>query len=112
MSAGKNVFQGVSGVFKKEKDFALPANGHEIPPVPYLPTGQVSQPVGQSEAPAGAAFPAPTTEGGKSVAGTLRLTVMDAKDLPNHDTKPYVTVRVGDKEVKTKHAGKTETPEW
>ena len=37
---------------------------------------------------------------------------MDAKGLTPHDIKPYATVRVGDKEFKTKHAGKTDTPEW
>jgi Ca2+-dependent lipid-binding protein len=44
--------------------------------------------------------------------GTLRVTVLDASDLPHHDAKPYATVRVGDKEYKTKHTGKTSTPIW
>lgn len=38
---------------------------------------------------------------------------MNAKDLSAEDTsKPYVLVRVGDRETKTKHAGKTVAPEW
>ena len=47
-----------------------------------------------------------------SEPGTLRVTVIDAKDLASSDVKPYVVVRVGDKEQKTKHASKTSTPEW
>jgi hypothetical protein len=38
---------------------------------------------------------------------------MDAKDLiGGQDVKPYAVVRVGEKEFKTKHAGKTVAPEW
>ena len=44
--------------------------------------------------------------------GTLRVVVKDAKDLSTSDIKPYVVIRVGDKENKTKHAHKTATPEW
>ncbi|TEB05179.1 hypothetical protein FA13DRAFT_1580256, partial [Coprinellus micaceus] len=44
--------------------------------------------------------------------GTLTVTVVGAKDLASPDWKPYATLRVGDKEQKTKHTGKTSTPEW
>ncbi|EEB87248.1 hypothetical protein MPER_15483, partial [Moniliophthora perniciosa FA553] len=44
--------------------------------------------------------------------GTLRVTVIDGKDLSQGDVKPYAVLRVGDKESKTKHAGKTSHPEW
>jgi len=38
---------------------------------------------------------------------------LDAKDLiGGSDVKPYAIVRIGDKEYKTKHAGKTVAPEW
>lgn len=50
-----------------------------------------------------------------STSGILRVTVMGAKDLPMHDgdtPKPYVVVRSGDKEFKTKHSSKTVAPEW
>jgi hypothetical protein len=45
--------------------------------------------------------------------GTLKVLVSDAKDLiGGSDVKPYAVVRIGDKEHKTKHAGKTVAPEW
>ncbi|CCM00331.1 uncharacterized protein FIBRA_02361 [Fibroporia radiculosa] len=44
--------------------------------------------------------------------GALRVVIMDAKDMSTGDVKPYVIVRVGDKEYKTKHSHKTATPEW
>lgn len=44
--------------------------------------------------------------------GTLLVTVLDAKDLLSGDTKLYATIRVGDKECKTKPIRKTTTPEW
>ena len=58
---------------------------------------------------AGAAGVAPPVE-----PGLLRVTVVDAKDLSSgpDSIKPYVVVRVGEKESKTKHAGKTTSPEW
>jgi hypothetical protein len=37
---------------------------------------------------------------------------MNAKGLSANDYKPYVILRVGDKEFKTKHVGKTASPEW
>jgi len=41
------------------------------------------------------------------------VSVLDAKDLiGGQDVKPYAVVRVGEKEFKTKHAGKTVAPEW
>ncbi|KAJ7624284.1 C2 domain-containing protein, partial [Mycena polygramma] len=43
--------------------------------------------------------------------GVLRVTVLDAKDLWP-DSKPYVTIRLGDQEVKTKPTHKTDTPVW
>jgi Ca2+-dependent lipid-binding protein len=115
MGATKGVFQGVTGVFKKEKDFA---NGgtSALQPVADGLTGQSSHPVSLPDTLGGgtaAAFP--SVDNGKTGVshepGTLRLTVIGAKDLGGSDLKPYVTIRLADKEVKTKHA-KSGHPEW
>ncbi|KAF9568534.1 tricalbin [Agrocybe pediades] len=113
VNAGKGVFHGVAGVFKRgDKDsddvqMAVPAD---------LPAGQSSQPVGISDQMQTATAPFPTNDVAQGPAshepGTLRVTVLDAKDMSVHDAKAYVTLRLGDKEVKTKHTGKTGTPEW
>lgn len=115
VNAGKGVFHGVTGVFKRGGDKEV----EEAAGVPLdLPTGQVSQPVGLSDLMQSAHtnFPAAENNGHAAVAtnepGTLRVTVLDAKDLPHHDVKPYATIRLGDKEFKTKHTGKTDSPEW
>jgi len=46
----------------------------------------------------------------------LKVTVRSAQDLGGSSggetIKPYVVLKVGDKEQKTKHAGKTHSPEW
>lgn len=47
--------------------------------------------------------------------GILRIIVVGAKDLAGgqgDSIKPYVVVKLGDKELKTKHTPKTTTPEW
>jgi len=112
MNAGKGVFHGVAGVFKrgdKEEDevLAVPSD---------LPAGQSSQPVGVSDHIQTATAAFPVSENGPAPAvhepGSLRVTVLDAKDLAVHDAKSYTTLRLGDKEVKTKHTGKTDVPEW
>jgi len=84
-----------------------------------LPSGQSSQPVGQSPhlgggagAASASAFPSANNGNGNKDPGTLRVTVLNGKDLSTGDIKPYVTLRLGDKEVKTKTAGKTGAPEW
>jgi hypothetical protein len=46
-------------------------------------------------------------------SGVLRVSILDAKDLINGlDVRPYAVVRIGGKEFRTKHAGKTVAPEW
>ncbi|KAG2023600.1 transmembrane protein [Coprinopsis cinerea AmutBmut pab1-1] len=112
VSAGKGVFHGVTGVFKRDKD-----RGDEIAAaLADVPAGQASQPVGataEAMNPGLAAFPTSETAPAPSnEPGTLRVTIMDAKDFSNSDVKPYAVVRLGDREYKTKHAGKTTTPEW
>ncbi|EIW86483.1 tricalbin [Coniophora puteana RWD-64-598 SS2] len=126
VGAGKGVVHGIGGIFSR--DFAK--NNHsgklsdknDDPPAPPAPSGQASQPVGGSTLGAGGAVlssASGTPANGNGAAngppqqpGTLRVTVLDAKDLSTDDVKPYAIVRVGDKEHKTKHSQKTTTPEW
>lgn len=111
LGAGKGVFHGVTGVFKRNKD-------DESEPENEAPSGQASQPIGNGEGGNGfTAFPSSDSQasidnGSGGEPGTLRVTVLDAKDLPSNDYKPYAVIRIGDKEVKTKHTGKTAAPEW
>jgi len=114
LDAGKGVIQGVTGAFKKGGDLTK-AGTSSLPPVPGQATGQALQPVGQHDSLAvgAAAFPSANNgSGGNPEPGTLRVTVLDAKDFTIVDVKPYVTLRVADKEVKTKYGGKTTTHEW
>ncbi|KAH9081855.1 tricalbin [Lactarius deliciosus] len=74
------------------------------------PGTQVSQPLGDEER---LGVPAVTSSGviGHNAPlehGTLKVSILDAKDLiGGPDVKPYAIVRIGEKEHKTKHAGKT-----
>ncbi|KZT23846.1 tricalbin [Neolentinus lepideus HHB14362 ss-1] len=123
VGAGKGVIHGVGSVFKS-KDHAKQNGGVDGFEMPNEPApGQASQPIGSTTSadlstgganmnfPSNASVSSLDTNGG---LGTLKVTVMDAKDLSagGDSPKPYVVVRVGDKEYKTKHAGKTLTPEW
>ncbi|EED81501.1 predicted protein [Postia placenta Mad-698-R] len=124
--AGKGVIHGVTGVFKsKDHVKSEVVEADDRASVSDLPAGQSSQPIGSSSPIANAAsavFPSLGTNGsifnsagslnGQSQEhGSLRVMIMDAKDLSSGDIKPYVVVRVGDKEHKTKHSHKTMTPE-
>ena len=117
MGAGKGVIHGVTGVFRR-------GNGSDSDDdkasVKELPAGQASQPLPQATALAPASSLAPINvqivngngaANPQSQLGTLRVTVLDAKDISTGDIKPYVTLRVGDKEFKSKHI-KSATPEW
>lgn len=112
-SAGKGVFHGVTGVFKRDKDRGSDGSSDEGGVPDTLPAGQASAPIGNGSGDymEAAAFPSGNA-GNRKEPGTLRVVVKDAKDMATSDIKPYVTLRVGDKEVKTKHVSKTETPEW
>lgn len=89
-----------------------------------LPAGQSSQPINGTGGPTPAAFPASPSVNGEGAngegtlnslgpdRGTLRVVIMEAKDMSTNDIKPYVVLRVGDKEHRTKHSHKTATPEW
>lgn len=116
IGATKGVLHGVTGVFKRGKD----KDDEVLPLVPEAPSGQASQPVGQSEITSAKSAAFPSISSHSSIdglattshdPGTLRVTVLDAKDMPG-DSKPYATIRVGDKEFKTKYVAKTGTPEW
>lgn len=110
VDAGKGVLRGVAGVFKRgERDHA------EVAPIPDVHSGQTSQPVGISEHMEAVSTPFPSTppnELATNEPGTLRVTVLDAKDFNAKEIRPYVVLRLGDKEFKTKHTSKTATPEW
>lgn len=111
----------IKGIFKS-KDHAK-TQAFEVDndrgSVVELPAGQSSQPINGTGGPTPAAFPtSPSVNGEGSLnghvsdRGTLRVVVMEAKDMSASDVKPYVVLRVGDKEHKTKHSHKTATPEW
>lgn len=123
-AAGKGVIHGVTGVFRRVGGSGTDSDSDDerTAALKNLPAaGQASQAiggvVGGALDPAAAAFPgtngSPYQGDGQHLTepGTLRVTVLDAKDLSMNDIKPYVTVRVGDKEQKTKHL-KTPMPEW
>ncbi|KAF9023422.1 tricalbin [Hymenopellis radicata] len=115
VSAGKGVIHGITGLFGGKDDDDT-RHTHHAPPVPSAPAGQASHPIGQPDSEGAKAFPTVKSmgslEGTSQDPGTLRVTALDAKDLSSSESKPYVTIRVGDREVKTKHVGKTATPEW
>lgn len=112
VSAGKGVFHGVTGVFK-----SIGGKDEEVvPAIPEIPAGQASHPIsGKSDGVGAAPFPSGSTidglPGASAEPGTLRVTILDAKDLMPTDVKPYAVIRLGDKECKTKHV-KTNNPEW
>jgi hypothetical protein len=113
VNAGKGVFTGVTGVFKKgfghdDKDDIPP-----VPPVPDAPAGQSSHPIPTDFAGVNGSttqFPKTSIDDGEY--GTLRVTVAHAKDLGSNDYKPYTVLRVGSQEHKTNHRSKTASPEW
>jgi Ca2+-dependent lipid-binding protein len=114
MGAGKGVIHGVGGIFKK--DFLHRDKSPERPvpatePLPERPD-QISTSARES-----VVFPSTEsgprgTGGPPSEPGSLRVVVLSAKDLPGGDMKPYATLRIGDREFKTKHGNKTSAPEW
>ncbi|KAH8120625.1 tricalbin [Phellopilus nigrolimitatus] len=129
LGAGKGVFHGVGkvgntigGVFGK--DHVKPADSVPVAaetagqPPQEPPSGQMSAPLGSSDA-NGHVFPTQTAPDGDvqfaPQPGTLKVSVVNAKDLSSPDgdfPKPYLVLKVGEKEHKTKHGSKTVTPEW
>jgi hypothetical protein len=124
ISAGKGVLQGVAGVFKRGKDsedehnfFGLglgSSSASESKAVaPNIPGTQISQPVGEGEQLPVVAASETNGHSAPQEPGVLRVSILEAKDLTGGpDVKPYAVVRLGEKEFKTKHAGKTVAPEW
>jgi Ca2+-dependent lipid-binding protein len=133
LGAGKGIVQGmgsagktVRSVFKREH---TPSVSLEIPPNSLpLPTNnpagtQASRPAEYVEITADAPPTgyAMTSYGVDDVKtphdyGMLVVTVLAAKDLVSASqgdmVRPYVVVKVGDKEQKTKHTSKTVAPTW
>jgi len=131
-AAGKGVVggvgavgKGVKGVFGGRKKsigdgslvgVAVNASGvpviNEPPPIAVPSSGLAGYNVSNESQ----TFPkADPTSAGGPVEGTLRVTGFCGRDMTDSDgdqVKPYVVVTVGGKEVKTKHLGKTSTPEW
>jgi len=129
VSAGKGVFHGVAGVFKPKDNGSnhsddiiavapMSAGSADISPSAPVSAGPAASGVPVSES--GAVVPLMGFQSSENFAtsqsievGTLKVTVVDGRDLGQSDSiKPYVTVRVGDKEVKTKHTQKSTSPEW
>ncbi|KAG8900315.1 hypothetical protein FRB99_006120 [Tulasnella sp. 403] len=118
--AGKGVVHGVGsvgkfakGVFSKPKSIDERDESSEGSEVA---AGQVSAPAVPSiQKPApNVATLAPGREGGPE-SGMLKVAVLGAKDLSTmgeSSVKPYLVLRAGKEEFKTKHTGKTLTPEW
>jgi len=118
ISAGKGVLQGVAGVFKRGHGedgpnvFSL-GTVPESKAVPDIPGTQVSQPVTDGEHVVPVVSSGTNEHSTPTDPGILKVSVLDAKDLiGGQDVKPYAVVRIGEKEFKTKHAGKTVAPEW
>ncbi|KAH9948433.1 C2 domain-containing protein [Amylocystis lapponica] len=117
VGAGRGVIQGVTGVFKKDPAKRTGIVTHERDDDQTslsslnLPGSQVSHPIialGAGTAAEGAAFPSLNGDGVMHVLsqepGTLRVTIMEAKDLSTAESRLNVVLCVGDKEDKTKHA--------
>jgi len=122
--------KGVLGLFKGKRPddggFAALAAEAEAERAQTGSVGQASRPADSANDPFTAGYKAfPSSEnvtngtgnGNGNLAnsvdpGTLRVQVVDAKDLTASDYKPYVVLRLGAKECKTKHTSKTSTPEW
>lgn len=98
----------VTSLFKRDHKDKPPS----IDEPEVLPLGVASRPVGDQ------AFPSqpPLTPASPQEPGVLKVTVLNGKDLTygGHDMKdikPYVQIRLGEKENKTKHS-KAQDPEW
>lgn len=122
LGAGKGVAQGVgsvgrhvTGVFKRSKSIKE-SDDSDVEP----PPAQVSMPAGPNASPAAAIAAGTTIPPTQDLipqpeTGVVRVVVIGAKDLSTageSSVKPYLVLRVGKEKFKTKHVGKTLTPEW
>lgn len=132
LGAGRGLVQGVGfagktmkGIFGRGDKDDEPKASLEVPDAStarILPDIPTTGPVDYTQAAVTmtatavpAAIATQEDQGGVHEYGMLKVTVLAAKDLavaPGDSVKPYVSVKVGEKELKTKHAGKTTTPEW
>ncbi|CEL57601.1 putative protein PYUK71,03c OS=Schizosaccharomyces pombe (strain 972 / ATCC 24843) GN=SPAPYUK71.03c PE=1 SV=1 [Rhizoctonia solani AG-1 IB] len=116
LGAGRAVGRKIGGLFGRDKD-----SSDDLPEVPALPAvtedasaangngtanGSVGSAAGIAIKPPGSPAPGP---------GTLKVTLHRAKDLTGVEegdvAKPFVILKIGDKDHKSKHV-KSNTPEW
>ncbi|CAE6385055.1 unnamed protein product [Rhizoctonia solani] len=116
LGAGRAVGRKIGGLFGRDKD-----SSEELPEVPVVPpvtepapaangngaaNGSVGSASGAAVKPPASPAPGP---------GTLKVTLHRAKDLTGVEegdvAKPYVIMRIGDKDHKSSHV-KSNTPEW
>lgn len=117
VSAGKGVLHGVTGVFKHRKDRDHKSS-HDIPLIPAHPTAPAAlQEATTTSSLESSLAGVPTKPSIDSTAppsnepGTLKVVVVNG--TLSDESKAYVVLRVGNKEVKTKHSAKaTQHPEW
>lgn len=121
LQAGKGVFHGVTRVFGRGGNHS--SDDGSIIDVPEMGTGQASQPVGANSIGAGEnVFTTPGKgiygagghgNGHLTEPGIVKVTVIEAKDYnPGGDgLKPYVILKLGDKEHKTAHRPKSTSSE-
>lgn len=121
LQAGKGVFHGVTRVFGRGGNHS--SDDGSIIDAPDMGTGQASQPIGANSMGVGEnVFTTP----GKGISGAgghgngyltepgiVKVTVIEAKDYnPGGDgLKPYVILKLGDKEHKTTHRHRTTSSE-
>ncbi|KAG8962436.1 hypothetical protein FRC03_004243 [Tulasnella sp. 419] len=120
--AGRGVVHGVGTVGKKAKGLfgrSKTLDEEDETEAPEPPSGQVSAPVGSSDGPNALPVENTAVPPGYSVSpgesGVLRVVVVSAKDLSlmgESSVKPYLVLKSGKEEFKTKHAGKTLSPQW
>lgn len=111
-SIGEGIVQPAAGGATNASGVPVPIINEPPPPLPVSASGLAGYSVNNDLQ----AFPeAETASSCGSLEGTLRVTGLCGKDMADSDgdqVKPYVVITVGGKEVKTKHLGKTNAPEW
>jgi Ca2+-dependent lipid-binding protein len=118
VGVGKGVAGGVGKVFRKDHVKNSPTMDSALDVVVEPPSGPPPLPNGSPPRQAAVAMFPSTSKSSIDTSpaepGTLRVTIIDGNNVSDDGdpVKPYVTVRVADKEQKTKHVGKTTQPEW
>ena len=121
LQAGKGVFHGVTRVFGRGGNHS--SDDGSIIDAPDMGTGQASHPIGANSIGVGEnVFTTPGQgisgagghgSGHLTEPGIVKVTVIEAKDYnPGGDSlKPYVILKLGDKEHKTTHRPKSTSSE-